>query len=72
MATYKQMNVIRHHDVSTDGNSVISRGFSKLYEAAVDSFVRQKLPPTTCVERNEVQWRIVLLKRLQSWGTIGH
>jgi len=66
------MNVVWHDDVTSHCNPTISCRFGKSYETSVDLFVSQQFLATMGVESDEVQGRVVLMERLQSWGAIGH
>ena len=66
------MNVIRHDHVPANYDSAAECHSRKSNEAAMYPIIRQKPSSAMRVKCDEIQRRIVLLKGVQSWGTIGH
>jgi hypothetical protein len=65
--------MIRHYDVAADCNSTLLAQLCKFDQAQVHSTVSEQFPLPMCVERYEVQRRIIFLKdQMQSRRSIGH
>ncbi len=62
IAANEKVNVIRHDDITPDGNSAFSSGSGELDETLVNSFVCEQFLALVRVERDKIQRGIVFLK----------